>query len=591
MCGIFGIVSNKNVIDDTLEGISNLEYRGYDSAGIGYFDNNKISVIKEAGEIKNLTSSVINKTISSTTAIAHTRWATHGAPTKNNAHPFLSENEDFCIVHNGIIENYKELKSMTDSTYTSETDSEVVLKLIEKYYEGDMLYTFRKVCNMLKGSYAIALLTKYEPNRIYVAKHISPCVIGVQINETKVSSDINGIGDVEYVHILNDDNIAILSPDRVDIFDENLEPIELEKIKADQQKAYSKRNFDHFMRKEIYEIPTTIKDTCMYYSDIDDMMESVPLDIIKNTKNILIIGCGTAFHAGLVGKKLLEKNTNINIQCEIASEFIYSNKYILKDTLAIIVSQSGETADSLKALQIAKSKGCTTLAITNVKNSSITFIADYCLYTYAGIEVAVASTKAYIGQLTIFYLLSAYFSQDLNVYKEIYNKLNVLALNIELDKLEDIATSVANKIYNEQDIYMIGRDFDYITAMESSLKLKEISYIHSEAYPSGELKHGTISLIENGTFVFVFLTEKELLEKSISNTLEVIARGANVITISNYEIALSNAYLNIKLNGTNDLLMPINAIILMQLIAYHTSINKGLNPDKPRALAKSVTVE
>lgn len=591
MCGIFGIVSNKNVIDATLEGISNLEYRGYDSSGIGYVDNNKISVIKEVGEIQNLISSVKEKNISSTTAISHTRWATHGSPTQNNAHPFVSDNGEFCLVHNGIIENYKELKSITKSSYTSDTDSEVVLKLVEEYYNGDMLHTLRKVCDMLKGSYAIALLTKYEPDKIYVVKNISPCVLGMGQNETKVSSDINGIGEVEYVHILENNNISILSPNKVEIFDENLELIELEKIKVDQQKSFSKGSFDHFMRKEIYEIPATIKNTCMYYSDINDMMDHLHFDIIQNTKNILIIGCGTAYHAGLIGKKLLEENTNLNIKCEIASEFIYSNINIHENTLAIIVSQSGETADSLKALQIAKAKGFTTLAITNVKNSSITFVADYCLYTYAGTEVAVASTKAYIGQLTIFYLLSSYFSQDLTRYKMTHKHLTELSLTINLKDIEDIASQIADKIYDEHDIYMIGRNFDYITAMEASLKLKEISYIHSEAYPSGELKHGTISLIEKGTFVFVFMTEKQLIEKSISNALEIIARGANVITISNHDIDLTSACQNTKLNIPNDSLMPIVSIILMQFIAYHTSIKKGLNPDKPRALAKSVTVE
>lgn len=591
MCGIFGIVSKKNIVEDTLLGIANLEYRGYDSSGIGYFNNGKISVIKEVGEIKNLISAVHDKNISSTTAIAHTRWATHGAPTKENSHPFVSENGEFCLVHNGIIENYEELKTLTNSAYSSDTDSEVILKLIEKDYDGDLLQTLRKVCNQLVGSYAIAVLSKYNPDTIYVAKHISPCVIGVGNNEIRLSSDINGIGNVNYVNILENDNIAILSPTKVEIYDKNLNIIELEKIKRPVNATIDKGGFNHFMRKEIYEIPATIKNTCLNYSDIADMLDTLPFEVLKTTVNILIVGCGTAYHAGLVGKKLLEKYTKLNIQCEIASEFIYSNINIQKDTLAIFVSQSGETADTLKALQIAKEKGCTTLAITNVKNSSITFSADYCIYTYAGAEVAVASTKAYIGQLTILYLLSAYFSQDINLFKNIHYQLNELAINLDINSLESIAIDIANDIYKEHDIYMIGRDFDHILAMESSLKLKEISYIHSEAYPSGELKHGTISLIENETFVFVFLTEKHLIEKSVSNALEVISRGAKVITVSNYDINIPSTHLNIKLNTNNESSMPIVAVVLMQLIAYHTSIKKGLNPDKPRALAKSVTVE
>lgn len=589
MCGIFGIVSNKNIIKGTLTGISNLEYRGYDSAGIGYIDKDKISVIKEVGEIKNLITSVDQINPSSTTAIAHTRWATHGSPNKENAHPFVTSDGRFCLVHNGIIENYAELKNTTNSTYTSTTDSEVILSLIEKYYNGDMLSTINYVCRLLKGSYALAILSAYEPNKIYVCKNISPCVVGVGENGSRVCSDINGIGKVEYAYILGDKNIATLCPDSIHIYDDELNEIHLNQVKIDYSSSNSLGEYHHFMRKEIYEIPATIKNTYLNYSTFNSLKNSLP--DLNQFNNIIIIGCGTAYHSGLIGTKILELNSNLHIRCEIASEFIYSNTYIDSKTLAIFVSQSGETADTLKALQIAKNRGATTLAITNVKNSSITFHADYCLYTYSGSEVAVASTKAYIGQLTIFYLLGAIFSNNEKTYEKIIRDLTSLSVNINIPTLENTAIDISNDIYNQHDVYMVGRDLDFVTATESSLKLKEISYIHSEAYPSGELKHGTISLIEDGTFVFVFMTEKDLIEKSINNALEVISRGGKVITISQYDISIPEVYKSIKLSKFDDYYMPLYSIVLMQLVAYHTSIRKGLNPDKPRSLAKSVTVE
>ena len=596
MCGIFGITSLNNVIPNVLEGISNLEYRGYDSAGIGFVDNDKIETIKQVGEIKNLINIVKNKNPFSKTCIAHTRWATHGKPTKNNAHPFVSENKHFCLVHNGIIENYVELKKELNCNFISETDSEVVLRLIEIHYKNNMLQTLNYVCSLLKGSYAFAVLDFNNPNCIYVTKNSSPCVVGYKKGESRVCSDINGIGDVDWAMVLNNQNIAVLTPEKIVVYNNDLKQVDLKKIKVEKLNLSSKGKFNHFMIKEIFESPKSITNTIFKYSTFELIKKSLPKNLIKKTTNILIVGCGTAYHASLMGKKILEENVNVNIKCEIASEFIYSSAAPIKGTLAIFVSQSGETADTIKALKIAKAYGLKTVAITNVKNSSITFVADYCLYTCAGSEVAVASTKAYVSQLEMFYLLAEYYKVlkndiESDLISECAKKIALISEKININELYNIAQNVANDIFESKDLYMIGRNYDYVSALESSLKLKEISYIHSEAYPSGELKHGTLSLIDDNTFVFAFLTNKELLEKSTNNVLEVISRGAKAIVITQYDIKIKNAYKIINLNKIDDYYMPLTTIVLMQLLAYYVSVKKGINPDKPRSLAKSVTVE
>lgn len=596
MCGIFGMIGKNNVINSVINGISGLEYRGYDSAGIGFLDGNKIKVIKQAGEIKNLISEVKCAKPTSTNCIAHTRWATHGKPNKTNAHPFVSLNKDFCLVHNGIIENFAELKQNLNCKFLSETDSEVILRLIEKHYNGNMLQTLVKVCKLLKGSYALAVISSFDPNKIFVAKMVSPCVVGFSENGAKVCSDINGIGKVNYAYVLENNNFAVLTCDSVKIYDENLEEVKLKKIKVTENNLNNKGKFKYFMQKEIFEIPQSITNTVDHYKTLEQLKNAIPSSLIKKTKNIIIIGCGTAYHAGLMGRKILEHHTNINIKNELASEFIYSSTMPPKGTLMIFVSQSGETADTLKAVKIAKSYGLKTIAITNVKNSSISFEADYALYTAAGAEVAVASTKAYVSQLAMFYLLAGYFKSvkdnvDFDVVAEIAKDLKQISNQIDYAKFNSIASKIANDIYLSNSLYMIGRNYDYVTALEASLKLKEISYIHSEAYASGELKHGTISLIDNNTFVFAFLTEKRLLEKSLSNVCEVISRGGKVILISQYDVKNVKTFKTIKLNDVPDFYMPLVVIVLMQLIAFHVSVKRELNPDKPRSLAKSVTVE
>lgn len=596
MCGIFGMIGDSNVFDSVLKGIAGLEYRGYDSAGIGFVDGGKIKVIKSVGEIKNLISETNKQNYISTNCIAHTRWATHGKPIKKNAHPFLSLNGEFCLVHNGIIENYLELKKTLTCSFSSDTDSEVVLRLIEKHYVGDMLKTLVKVCKMLKGSFALAVISALQPDKIFVAKMVSPCVVGMGENGSVVCSDINGMGKVSYAHVLENNNFAVLEKNNIKIYDQNLNEIKLKNVKVSDTKIDNKGKFNHFMQKEIYEIPESIINTVNQYSTIKSLEKALPKSVVKQTKNIIIVGCGTAFHAGLMGRKIFEQHLNINIKNELASEFIYSNFIPQKHTLMIFVSQSGETADTLKALKQAKQYGLKTVAITNVKNSSISFIADYCLYTCAGAEVAVASTKAYESQLVMFYLLAAYFNGVLNNnlgnnMEFVTKSLIDIAKNINLVKTNVVANKIAKEIYLSQNLYMIGRSCDYISALEASLKLKEISYIHSEAYAGGELKHGTISLIDNNTFVFAFLTNKELLEKSLSNVNEVISRGGKVILLSQYDVKCDGVFKIIKLSNASDFYMPLVLIVLMQLVAFHVSVLRGLNPDKPRSLAKSVTVE
>lgn len=595
MCGIFGMIGKSNVVPNALGGIEGLEYRGYDSAGIGYIEKNKVKVIKQVGEIKNLKTEVGRVNPVSFNCVAHTRWATHGKPNKTNAHPFVSTNKDFCLVHNGIIENYAELKKQLNCKFLSETDSEVILKLIEKYYCENMLETLVKVSKLLKGSYALAIISSKEPDKLFVSKMVSPCVVGISADGTKVCSDINGIGKVDYSYVLENNNFAVLTVDGIKIYNEKLEQVKLKKIKVEKSDINNKGKFDYFMQKEIYEIPNSVNNTVNLYQTFEQFEKVLPKTIVKKTKNIIIVGCGTAYHAGLMGRKIFEQNLNLNIKNELASEFIYSKFVPPKNTLMIFVSQSGETADTLKALKIAKQYGLKTIAITNVKNSSISFIADYCFYTLAGAEVAVASTKAYVSQLSMFYLLASYFKEvikdKIGLLESTANNLKNISKQINLTKFNILANNVANDIYLSQSLYMIGRNFDYVTALESSLKLKEISYIHSEAYASGELKHGTISLIDNNTFVFAFLTEKDLLEKSLSNVNEVISRGGKVILLTQYNLKSDNVYKLIKLNNIDEFYMPIVVIVIMQLIAFHVSVLKKLNPDKPRSLAKSVTVE
>lgn len=615
MCGIYGIVGDK-AVEKTLQGIKKLEYRGYDSAGISFFNyefklstdipkylkniscfKNGLNIIREEGDISKLEKIINSLKPKSKLAIGHTRWATHGKPSIANSHPHHSENGDWVVVHNGIIENYIELKQeLKGLKFYSETDSEIVAKMLSYNFDGDVLNTIKNVCSRLNGSYALAILYAKNPNKIYVAKSNSPCVVGYSKDIGIVCSDISSIEKIENLYVLPNQTIAEVSAGNINFFDYNLNKIELSKFSGftiDSSEELGK--YSHFMLKEINEIPTAIEKTVVDYNTIEKIRKSLPKKVIKNTKEILIIGCGTAYHAGLMGKRLLEEVCGIKTDVDIASEFRYKNYVPHKNTLAIFVSQSGETADTIKAVKLCKAYGLTTVAITNVKNSSICFEVDYCLYTNAGKEVAVASTKAYNCQVAMFYLMAAYFKavsidQDDLIFEEAKQLVDV-AKQIKSNKINNICMDIAREIKDSKSLYMIGRTVDYYLSLEASLKLKEISYIHCEAYPAGELKHGTISLIDNDTFVFAFLTQKHLKDKTINNAVEVASRGGKVILFTNQKIENTNFYKIVNLPKLSEFYMPLLLVTYTQLIAYYTSVYLGNNPDKPRSLAKSVTVE
>ena len=613
MCGIIGYIGHKKASPILLNGLLRLEYRGYDSAGISTVEKNGLSIMKDKGRVKNLYNLDGIDDLTGTIGIAHTRWATHGKPSKENAHPHLDNSDSFAVVHNGIIENYNELKKfLADNGYTfrSQTDSELIPNLIHYYYSKDeqndnqkVLRAVQKTCMDLKGSFALQVISKFMPDNMIVIRKDSPLVIGKGDGENYVSSDIPTIlSYTKDFYLLNDYEFAVLSRDNVEFYDINLNKIvkPIKSIDWDINSA-DKNGYEDYMLKEIFEQPNAVRETIG--SRLPEN-EHCNFEDLKFTKEFLltinkmyIVACGTAMHAGLSGKSAIEKLCNIPVTVDIASEFRYRNPIIDKNTLCIYISQSGETADTIAALKLAKSKGATTLAISNVIGSSITREADYCIYTHAGPEIAVASTKAYTSQVVLLDILAVYFAEILgttpilqlqNIRKEI------LALPAKIDealKCSDRIKTFANKIYQEKDIFFLGRGADYNTALEGSLKLKEISYIHSEAYAAGELKHGPIALIENGITVIGIMTDKLLVEKSISNLQEVITRGAKTLVVTNQNLPANNFETIITVPDTDTLLSPILAIVPLQLLSYYISKAKGLDVDKPRNLAKSVTVE
>ena len=615
MCGIYGYVG-VNALTQTLKGLKNLEYRGYDSAGIAFFNKefklntklnnftenvfllkNGFNIIKQQGEISKLEAIINSLKPKSEITIGHTRWATHGKPSVLNSHPHFSLDKSWIVVHNGIIENYLELKTeLKNINLQSETDTEIITHLLEKYYSGNILETIKIVCGKLIGSYALAIINVNEPNKIYVAKQGSPCVVGYGKDFGVVCSDLNSVGKAEKVYVLPNNYFCVVEKGKVEIFNNNLEKVSIKEVKTNTDSLSGGLNgFKHYMLKEINEIPTAIKNTVVNYNTFNKLKKALPKKLFKNLKNILIIGCGTAYHAGLIGKRILEDVNGINTNVEIASEFRYNNFKPPKNTLAIFISQSGETADTIKAVKLCKAYGLKTVAITNVKNSSICFEVDYCLFTSAGKEVAVASTKAYNCQLTMFYLISAYL-KALNAEAEglvLDESKKLVEIANLIDKSDFSETlMVAEQIKDSKSLYMVGRGVDYSLALEASLKLKEISYIHSEAYPAGELKHGTISLIDKNTFVFAFITQPHIKEKTLSNVSEVVSRGGKVVLFSQFKIDNVNGLTKtIKLPKCDEFYLPLVLVVYMQLIAYHTSVLIGNNPDKPRSLAKSVTVE
>ncbi len=613
MCGIVGYIGEKKAFPILLTGLTALEYRGYDSAGIASIEDDKICVMKDKGRVANLNNiRGINK-LSGTVGIAHTRWATHGKPSKENAHPHMDNSETFAVVHNGIIENYTELrKFLTDNGYKflSQTDTEVIPNLIHYHFSKDtnddenkFLRSVQSATKDLKGSFAIEVLCNLYPDKMVVVRKDSPLVIGKGTTGYHIASDIPAL--LEFTrdfYLLDDYEFALIEKNSIKFYNSDLveHSKEIKNIEWDSSAA-EKSGYEDYMLKEIFEQPTAIRETIgsrlklgepCNFSDIN-----ITKEYLSTINKIFIIACGTAMHAGLTGKKFIENLCNIPVEVDIASEFRYRNPIIDEKTLCIFISQSGETADTIAALKLSKSKGAKTLAVSNVIGSSITREADYTIYTHAGPEIAVASTKAYTSQVVLLGILAIYFAEILestdsetleNLKKDIFDLPKKIETSL---KTSDEVKKFAKKISKEKDVFFIGRGSDYNVALEGSLKLKEISYIHSEAYASGELKHGPIALIEKGITVISILTDKNLLEKSISNIEEVITRGAKTFIVTNQNIENSNFDNVVKIEDTNPLLSPILSVIPLQLLAYYISKDKGLDVDKPRNLAKSVTVE
>lgn len=609
MCGIVGYVGPKDCSEVLVNALTKLEYRGYDSAGIAVFDNGEIKTVKTKGKLQDLKDKLAEVgTPKGHVGIGHTRWATHGEPSDVNSHPHSGTR--VTIVHNGIIENYMELKDFLISkgrTFLSDTDTEVVAQLLDYKYNGNPLETIDSVMAELKGSFALGIMFKDFPDRVFAVRRESPLIVGVAEGECFIASDVPAI--LQYTrdyYLLAHDEIVTLSPDGVSFVDEHLDPIEKELQTADwDMEAAEKGGYPHFMIKEINEQPEAIRTTIM-----PRIKEGLPFleecgittETIKNFKNITIVACGTAMHAGLVGKYVIEDLARVPVNVDIASEFRYRNPIVGEGDLVIIISQSGETADSLAAMRLAKQKGAKTLAIVNAKGSSIAREADMLIYTLAGPEISVPSTKAYITQLSVMYL----FAFELALAKETISTAECKrlvsalakmpeAVQYVIDNCEDTCKFVATKLVATDSLLYIGRGLDYALSMEGSLKLKEVSYIHSESYAAGELKHGTISLIDEDVPVIAVATQTGIIPKTISNVVEVKSRGAKVILVCTdacaRELKDGVADYVIEIPHTDELLMPITAVVPLQILAYYTSINRGIDPDKPKNLAKSVTVE
>ena len=608
MCGIVGYVGKQQACPILLEGLSKLEYRGYDSAGVAVFSNGEIEVKKTRGRLQALSDMIDGgAAVSGTMGIGHTRWATHGEPSDVNSHPHVSSSGRFAVVHNGIIENYLSLKKHLMEKgfqFVSETDTEVVAHLLEYYYNGDLLETMTKVIHRVEGSYALGVLCSDFPDKFYAVRKASPMIVGVGRGENFIASDVTAIlSHTRNVYYLDDDEIVELSADSVKIFNTYHEEIKKEIFTVNWDvSAAEKGGYEHFMMKEIEEQPKAIRDTISpRIKDGKVVLDDVTLtaEQIKNLRKIYIVACGSAYHVGVVGKYLIEKLCRIPVEVEVASEFRYHDPLVTKDDLVLVISQSGETADTLAALKEAKARGARILSIVNVVGSAIANASDDVIYTWAGPEIAVATTKAYSTQLAVTYLIAIYMAEKLGTvtderYSELVNELVTLPDKIEtiLKKKDDIQF-LASKFFSCKSIFFIGRNFDYAVSMEGSLKLKEISYIHSEAYAAGELKHGTISLIEDGTLVVALATNKELFDKTISNVKEVKARGAVVMGLTAHgQVHAADVCDHvIEIPEADEMVFPSLTVVPLQLFSYYVASLKGCDIDKPRNLAKSVTVE
>lgn len=608
MCGIVGYIGKEEAAPILLDGLSKLEYRGYDSAGIAVFDGESINVAKTKGRLKVLSELTHDgRMLPGTLGIGHTRWATHGSPSDTNAHPHLNSEETIVVVHNGIIENYLKLKKKLENKgyrFVSETDTEVIAHLLDYYYRGNPLEAVTKIMHRMEGSYALGIIFKDHPNELYAVRKDSPLIVGHTDGGSIIASDVPAV--LKYtrdVYFIENEEIVRLTEQNMEFFTVDEEPLKKEPVHIDwDANAAEKGGYEHFMLKEMYEQPKAIADT--FSPRIKDgriEIEELGMDdeAIRAVKKIVIVACGSAYHTGMTSKYIFEGMARIPVEVDLASEFRYRDPILTDGTLVIVISQSGETADSLAALREAKEKGCKVLGIVNVVGSSIAREADNVMYTWAGPEIAVATTKAYSCQLIALYLLAMKFAHVRGTISEgelaeMIEDLKKLPAQVEmLLNNKDRIQKFANRYLSAKSIFFIGRGIDYAISMEGSLKLKEVSYIHSEAYAAGELKHGTISLIEDGTLVTALLTQENLYKKMISNIEEVKTRGAFVMAVTNEghsDVEKAADYV-VYIPKTNKYFTNSLAIIPLQLFGYYVAVGRGCDVDKPRNLAKSVTVE
>ena len=606
MCGIVGYIGNRQASEIIIDGLEKLEYRGYDSAGVAIISGEELVVEKKKGRLKVLADLLEKQPIEGNVGIGHTRWATHGAPSDENSHPHTSMCGGIAVVHNGIIENFMRLREWLGSkgyAFTSQTDTEVIAHLIDYHYEGDLVQAVQEALRQIEGSYALGVTSIKHPDMLVAARKDSPLVLGIGEGENFIASDIPAIlAHTRNVYLLEDKELAVLKKDSIEIFDEfglavarDVFEVEWDAVSAE------KGGYKHFMIKEIFEEPKALQDTLSPRLKNGKVELDIDIEesLIKNVRRMVIVACGTAYHAGLVAKYSIEKTLGISVEVDIASEYRYREPIVSGDDIFIVISQSGETADTLAAMRMAKKKGAKIIAITNVVGSSVSREADSVMYTWAGPEIAVASTKAYTTQLLSLYLIMIKMGIVRGDITQEREKELVDALSIIPKQAEEVLEheknirKMAHRHYAVEDAYFLGRNLDYAVAQEGSLKLKEISYIHSEAFAAGELKHGPIALIEEGTLVIVVGSQSALYEKTASNIKEVKARGAHVMSICSKNarpiMELSDEYIPVP--ETIDMFMPILTVMPTQLFAYYCSVERGIDVDKPRNLAKSVTVE
>lgn len=604
MCGIVGYIGEKNANEVLIAGLKKLEYRGYDSCGIVTLSNKKFDITKSTSRIDSL-EEALKDAPKSKIGLGHTRWATHGGATENNAHPHVSSNKRFVVVHNGIIENYAKLKEMLKKKgykFYSDTDTEVVPNLIDLYYKGDLLNAVKEATDALEGSFALGIMDVNEPDTIIGTKRNSPLVVGVGDKECFLASDFSAILKyTDKISVMENDEFTVLKNGGISFYNNDLKPCGKDfKIMDTKDEDTEKNGYEHFMLKEMNENTLTVKNTIEAYLKEDEIEFDFKLtkEDFEKVRQIHIVACGTAMHAGLNGKNIIERLTRIPVNVEVASEFRYKDPIIHEDDLVIFISQSGETADTVACIELVKERGIKFLSLVNVRESTIDRISDNVIYTKAGPEIAVASTKAYIAQICLIDLFAIYLAKllqtaDKKLINELMHEMKTMHIKVQevLDNNEK-CKEYAKEIAGASDVFYLGRGVDYYVALEGSLKLKEISYIHSEASQFGELKHGPIALIEEDTPAIAICTSKRLMSKVVSNIKEIKARGAKVLFITNHKISHDEIYDDvIEVPVTDELLAPIVTVVPLQLIAYYVTVEKGLDVDKPRNLAKSVTVE